>query len=1338
MDTGDTVAYHLVDGNGNQVDSLTTAHGTVTINSATGDYTFTPTGDASVGVGQTLGDSFKVVAVDNHGAASAPSTVAVTITGSNDGPTVSVANVTTANDHTAITGHATGADVDTGDTVRYHLMDASGNQVDSLTTAHGTVTINAATGDYTFTPTGDSSLGVGQTLGDSFKVVAVDNHGSASAASTVNVTITGSNDGPVVSSVTGGTGNESTTSANSVVTGHITASDVDATDTLSYSVTDNAAAGHHGTLAVNASGDFTFTASDSNWHGTDSFTVQVSDGHGGTVNQSVGITVNAQADAATINAQDASMSAQSGATYTASDGYAQGGSGSDIINGSTANDTLYGDDPTGDTSVTVNLNISASAITGESVGSITLSNIPGGATLNHGVDNGDGTWTLAPADLTGLQLTSPTGMGGSINVAVTTLDGTSTAVTNSSFNVSFSGGFNDTITGGAGADTMYGGAGNDTFKVSGATESVGDIYDGGSGVDTILGSSGADVISVTSNLGNMHSIEVIDGGAGTDTLLAGSGNDYLDFSNTTIRNVEVIDTGAGNDVITGSAGADTILTGTGDDTVVAIGGQTTGDVYDGGAGFDTLNVDLTPAQYTHAVRLELMNFASFVDDPANAGKSFTFQSLGGLKATNFEDLRVTVDGNDVDLNHPPQVTSVESNYTTGHADGAVHVTDSDGDTLSYSLGTNANGSPITSMATAHGTVSIDAATGEYHFTSSDPNFKGTDSFNVTVNDGMGGTTTQKVNLDFNPGDDATVVTGPTALGTSTEDAQTFIRTDQLLANSTDVDNTLHVANLSAVDTNGNVVGSFVHAVDADGHDGYAFTPNANWSGDVTVNYDVVTDTGIATHTSGALHVDAVADAATFDANIGSNGVSVAHLGNDSKAINLYVNDSSSNSTAAGFDVYLGGTNLGHYTVNRSTTSDKTVSLTLTDAQHDQLLNGADIKIVDNDGSNSRDVLVDRIQVDGLTFQAENGIMVGAVSSHGTSGVTSETYARLNSIGSSVTFDLDTSVTHTASGYHVDLGGHLNDTDGSETLSYHIDALATGASLSYTGNEGTLVHNTDGSWDFNVDSSHYDGAASLNLNVAQGTTGFDVHITANATETSNLDVAGVGDVVHCDGAIGGGSAIPGITLVGNSGNDDLFGTDGNDLLLGGKGGYTYRYSGGSHGGNVGGCGYSLVDNGTNDVISAGAGDDIIYGDAKMVNGSIQVTGAGNDILDGGAGNDQIHGGGGNDTITGGTGDDVMFGDQGSDTFLFDFGFGHDVVDGGRGSNWTDTLDLTHDNQISAVNIEGVSGWAVSVDAQGHHVAQATNGAHDASGTVIVTNHDGSQDTIEFHNVEKVVW
>ncbi|KIL98497.1 putative calcium binding hemolysin protein [Paramagnetospirillum magnetotacticum MS-1] len=293
-----------MDASGNQVDSLTTAHGTVSINTATGDYTFTPTGDSSLGVGQTLGDSFKVVAVDNHGAASAPSTVAVTITGSNDGPTVSVANVTTANDHTAITGHASGADVDTGDTVRYHLMDASGNQVDSLTTAHGTVSINTATGDYTFTPTGDSSLGVGQTLGDSFKVVAVDNHGAASAPSTVAVTITGSNDGPVVDLVSGGHGTE-----DNAIRGAVSAHDVDTGDRLSYSLVDshgNAVASlatDHGTVSINqATGEYTFTPN-ANWAGNDSFNVQVSDGHGGTLTQAVNVHADAVADAPTLSLQ---------------------------------------------------------------------------------------------------------------------------------------------------------------------------------------------------------------------------------------------------------------------------------------------------------------------------------------------------------------------------------------------------------------------------------------------------------------------------------------------------------------------------------------------------------------------------------------------------------------------------------------------------------------------------------------------------------------------------------------------------------------------------------------------------------------------------------------------------------------------------------------------------------------------------------------------------------------------------------------------------------------------------------------------------------------------------
>jgi hypothetical protein len=38
---------------------------------------------------------------------------------------------------------------------------------------------------------------------------------------------------------------------------------------------------------------------------------------------------------------------------------------------------------------------------------VTIAGVPAGATLNQGTDNGDGTWTLAPADLAGLTITPP-------------------------------------------------------------------------------------------------------------------------------------------------------------------------------------------------------------------------------------------------------------------------------------------------------------------------------------------------------------------------------------------------------------------------------------------------------------------------------------------------------------------------------------------------------------------------------------------------------------------------------------------------------------------------------------------------------------------------------------------------------------------------------------------------------------------------------------------------------------------------------------------------------------------------------------------------------------------
>ncbi|RAU20961.1 hypothetical protein CU669_15320, partial [Paramagnetospirillum kuznetsovii] len=1313
-------------------ETLATSHGTVTINTATGDYTFTPNaGAASMGIGATATDAFTVTVRDGHGG-SANTQVGVNLTGTNDGPSISTVTNATATDHAGGSGSVRATDADTGDSLSYHLQGtgiSSANGHETMATTHGTIDLNTTTGSYTFTPNaGAASMAAGAAATDSFQVIATDNHGASSAASTVNVSLTGTNDGPVSSgsvALQGINEDNSVTYTKAQLLANVT--DVDG-DTLSIS----SISATNGAVVANADGTYTFTPT-GNFHGTANFSMSVSDGHGGTTSASASLAVAAVADNATITAPNVSSASQGTATTTMSSGttYFEGDAHNDVITGSSGADTIYGDSSDGSTAVTVNLNITASAISGESVTSITLTNVPGDATLNHGTQNDDGSWTLAPSDLSGLTLTSQTGMGGNIDIAVTTQDGSSTTVSNATMNVSFSGGFNDTITGGAGADTMYGGVGNDVFKVSGTTDGVGDYYDGGSGQDTILGGTGNDTIYVTNNLGNIHSIELIDGGTGTNIIQATASSETLDFSGMTLKNIISIDAGGGNDTVIGSAGADTIQAGAGDDTVVAIGGQTTGDVYDGGSGYDVLSVELSPAQYTTAVRTELMDFMSFVADPSHAGQSFTFTSLGGLKVTNFEELSVAMGGEEVELNHGPEIHGFTGTVTTGHVDGQIEAVDLDHDTLSYSFGTDGTGHAITSMTTSHGSVTIDPNTGEYHFTASDPNYKGGDSFSVTVKDGMGGSATSRVTIDFNPGDDATVVSGPVALTAATEDTQQFIRADALLANATDVDNTLHVANLVATDSHGNVVGTFIAATDAEGHDGFAFNPTANFSGDLNIAFDAVTDTGIATHANATMHVDAVADAPTLDSSVVALGTTVAHLGNDSRVISLYVNDSSSRGTAA-FDLQLGSTTVGHYTTTKNSSGDNVVNVTLSQAQHDQLLGGADLKVVNTGSSNSYDVKLDKIVVDGITVQAETGSTTGSVSLSARTLTGGGNYERLNNVGSALTFDLDPQVTHTSSGYRLDVSSSLSDMDGSEVHAIHVDALPSGAALSYTGTEGTLVHNADGSYDFTPDAAHYDGAVSFNMTMAQGTPGFDVKITATATETSNADSSSTLDISHCDGLAAGGTTIPGITLIGNAGNDLLTGSAGDDLLLGGRGGATVHFSGGSHGGHCG----SVVVSTTNDVINGGDGNDVIYGDAKMSGGNIIVTGGGNDVLNGGAGDDQIHGGAGNDTITGGTGDDTLWGDQGADTFLFDFGFGHDVVDGGRGCSWTDTMDFTHDSQLTSVTIESGANWTVTTDAQGHHVATANT--TDASGQVTVTNHDGGQEVVEFHNVEKITW
>ncbi len=135
--------------------------------------------------------------------------------------------------------------------------------------------------------------------------------------------------------------------------------------------------------------------------------------------------------------------------------------------------------------------------------------------------------------------------------------------------------------------------------------------------------------------------------------------------------------------------------------------------------------------------------------------------------------------------------------------------------------------------------------------------------------------------------------------------------------------------------------------------------------------------------------------------------------------------------------------------------------------------------------------------------------------------------------------------------------------------------------------------------------------------------------------------------------------------GTNGNDNLIGTDEDDLIFGRNGNDTIR--GGS--GNdfiLTGRGNNIVDGGDgNDVIIGDRGDDIIDGGDGD---DVILSGRGDDIVTGGDGNDFILADRGDDIVDGGAGDDTILGDRGDDTLTG--GDGNDTLVGGRGN---DTMD-----------------------------------------------------------------
>lgn len=565
---------------------------------AGGSYTYTLNNNAAnvqaLGRDALVSDVFAYTVQDNAlDNKTATSSLTISIRGTNDGPQafVDAAGVTEDGTTTATGNLLTNdIDVDSGDVLTIAAPGVmQGTYGDLTLTANGAYS-------YVLNNSGLNvqSLRGGQQVTDSFAYSATD--GLATSASNLAVTVTGTNDAPVAFADVATVKEDITLTA----TGNVLTNDKDVDQGTVLSVaTVGTFTSQYGTLVIAANGGYTYTLNNSaavvqklgvGQSVTDVFAYTVKD------DDVASLTSTANLSITIAGTNDAPIVASAIATQAARENQAF----AYTVPVSTFTDTDNGD----------TLTYSARAVDAQG----NLQALPGWLSFNAATRAFTGTpgstaggsfeFVVTATDLAGATASSRfainisdefAGTGASINT-----------ITGNNANNMLNGiSINETIIGKAGSDTLYGGAGDDTL-------------DGGTGADLLFGDAGNDVLKFSNdgrwsggdyayNYGSpgqpgsgerVHlvqmnrSLDTFDGGVGTDTLLGTSGDDaiLLDSGGQRIKNVEVIDAGAGDDVVDLTSNLYTlgdvkIYGGAGDDVLWASSGN---DLLDGGTGKDTL------------------------------------------------------------------------------------------------------------------------------------------------------------------------------------------------------------------------------------------------------------------------------------------------------------------------------------------------------------------------------------------------------------------------------------------------------------------------------------------------------------------------------------------------------------------------------------------------------------------------------------------------------------------------------------------------------------------------------------------------------------------------------
>ena len=220
-------------------------------------------------------------------------------------------------------------------------------------------------------------------------------------------------------------------------------------------------------------------------------------------------------------------------------------------------------------------------------------------------------------------------------IAGTGNDGKNLIIGNSSDNV---------LDGGVDADTMIGGAGNDIYYVDNLGDIVTETLGAGGGTDTVKSSInytlGANLenLTLTTGAGNINGTgnaldniiignsgdNILDGGAGIDTVSYASVTSAINVNlgagsvtgaggSDTLRNIEIVIAGSGNDTLTGASGASTLIGGLGDDTYNVTNSATIVTEATGG-GTDTVRSSVS---YTLGANLENLTLTTPVTGSSN-------------------------------------------------------------------------------------------------------------------------------------------------------------------------------------------------------------------------------------------------------------------------------------------------------------------------------------------------------------------------------------------------------------------------------------------------------------------------------------------------------------------------------------------------------------------------------------------------------------------------------------------------------------------------------------------------------------------------------------------------